>query len=155
MKMTLDEAIRHCEEVAEQNETQVEKIGRQFIGSAMDKYATACRECAADHRQLAEWLMELKELKNSIGAVKLSNMKEALELIRAYKAENAALREFNDKIYDLLSDTFGCPCNFSPLDEYMMENGGCDDCSGAISDEECWRRYIQTKLIGGETDEHS
>ena len=31
---------------------------------------------------------ELKELKNSIGAIKLSNMKEALELIRDYKAEN-------------------------------------------------------------------
>lgn len=58
--MTIDEAIRHCEEIAEQNETQAEKIGRQFIGSAMDKYATACRKCAAEHRQLAEWLTELK-----------------------------------------------------------------------------------------------
>lgn len=66
--MTLDEAIRHCEEVAEQNETQAEKIGRQFIGSAIDKYATACRECAADHRQLAEWLTELKEAKRLLNA---------------------------------------------------------------------------------------
>ena len=134
--MTIDEAIRHCEEVVERYETK-----------------EGCQECAADHRQLAEWLTELKELKNSIGAVKLSNMKEALKLIREYKAENAALREFNNKIYDLLSDTFGCPCNFSPLDEYMLKNGGCDDCSGAIPDEECWSRYIQTKLLGGETDE--
>lgn len=62
-KLTLDEAIKHCLEVAEQNETQAEKIGRQFIGSAMDKRATDCRECAADHRQLAEWLKELKEAK--------------------------------------------------------------------------------------------
>lgn len=85
--MTIDEAIRHCEEVAEQNETQAEKIGRQFIGSAMDKYATGCRECAAEHRQLAEWLTELKELRNSVGAVKLSNMKEAAALIRTLKAE--------------------------------------------------------------------
>lgn len=61
-KLTLDEAIKHCLEVAEQNETQTEKIGRQFIGSAMDKRATDCRECAADHRQLAEWLKELKNL---------------------------------------------------------------------------------------------
>lgn len=38
-------------------------------------------------------MMELKELKNSVGAVMLSNMKEALELIREYKAENAKLRE--------------------------------------------------------------
>ena len=58
-KLTLDEAIKLCLEVAEQNETQAEKIGRQFIGSAMDKRATDCQECAADHRQLAEWLREL------------------------------------------------------------------------------------------------
>ena len=38
-------------------------------------------------RQLAEWLTDYKELKNSIGAVKLSNMKEALALIRTLKAE--------------------------------------------------------------------
>jgi len=61
--MTLDEAIKHCLEVAENNETQADKIGRQLIGSAIDKYATDCRECAADHRQLAEWLRELKDLR--------------------------------------------------------------------------------------------
>ena len=40
--MTIDEAIRHCEEVAEK--------------------MNDC-ECAADHRQLTEWLTELKELR--------------------------------------------------------------------------------------------
>ena len=65
--MTLDEAIKHCLEVAEQNETQADKIGRQFIGSAMDKRATDCRECAADHRQLAEWLTELKQWRRVYG----------------------------------------------------------------------------------------
>jgi hypothetical protein len=59
-KLTLEDAISHCLKVAEQNETQADKIGRQFIGSAMDKRATDCRECAADHRQLAEWLQELR-----------------------------------------------------------------------------------------------
>ena len=58
-KFTLGEAIKHCLEVAEQNETQADKIGRQLIGSAIDKYATDCRECAAEHKQLAEWLREL------------------------------------------------------------------------------------------------
>lgn len=61
--MTLDEAIAHALEVAEQNETQADKIGRQLIGSAIDRYATDCRECASDHRQLAEWLTELKDLR--------------------------------------------------------------------------------------------
>lgn len=64
--LDIDTAIKHCLEVAENNETQAEKIGRQFIGSAMDKRATDCRECAADHRQLAEWLTELKKAKSII-----------------------------------------------------------------------------------------
>jgi hypothetical protein len=80
--MTLDEAIKHCLEVAEKNESKAQKIGCQFLGTTKDREATECRECAAEHRQLAEWLTDYKELKNSIGAVKLSNMKEALALIR-------------------------------------------------------------------------
>lgn len=39
--MTIDEAITHCIEVAEQNEDQ------------------SCKECANEHRQLAEWLTKL------------------------------------------------------------------------------------------------
>ena len=38
--MTLDEAIKHCEEVAEKD--------------------CICEECASEHRQLAEWLKELQ-----------------------------------------------------------------------------------------------
>lgn len=37
--MTLDEAIAHCEDVSE----------------------SACGKCAEEHRQLAEWLKELRE----------------------------------------------------------------------------------------------
>lgn len=61
--MTIDEAIKHCLEVSEQNETEAEKIGRQLIGSAIDKYVKNCKECAADHKQLAEWLIQLKKAK--------------------------------------------------------------------------------------------
>jgi coenzyme F420-reducing hydrogenase gamma subunit len=43
-KLTLDEAIKHCLEVAGKYETQTEEW---------------CKECAADHKQLAEWLTEL------------------------------------------------------------------------------------------------
>ena len=64
--MTLDEAIKHCEEVARQNEAQARKISKQSSGSASEKYATNCRECAADHRQLAEWLKELKHYREEL-----------------------------------------------------------------------------------------
>lgn len=69
--MTLDEAIKHCLEVAEQNETQAEKW-REEGGEEWGK-TTACRECAAEHRQLAEWLIELKELREQIFNLKLDN----------------------------------------------------------------------------------
>lgn len=42
--MTLDEAIRHCEEVAD---------------------GCSGAECKADHRQLAKWLRELEELRSN------------------------------------------------------------------------------------------
>jgi hypothetical protein len=44
MKMTLDEAIEHCLEAAK---------------------TITCKECADEHQQLADWLIELKELKYS------------------------------------------------------------------------------------------
>ena len=65
-KLTLDEAIKHCLEVAEQNDTQAEKW-REEGGEEWGK-TTACRECAAEHRQLAEWLKELKEAKRLLKA---------------------------------------------------------------------------------------
>ena len=83
--MTIDEAIKHCEEVTD----SMKKEATRYIDSdglendQRDKYI----ECASDHRQLAAWLRELKELRNSVGGVKLSNMKEALALIRTLKAE--------------------------------------------------------------------
>ena len=146
--LSIDEAIAHALEVAGEQQKRADSAELIDVLDGLD--VEACKECAADHRQLAEWLTDYKELKNSIGAVKLSNMKEALELIREYKAENVMLREFNDKIYDVLAKQFGspCSCNYA-VDEYMRKNGSCDDCGVEIPDKECWSRYIQTKLIGG------
>jgi hypothetical protein len=79
--MTIDEAIQHCLEVAEKEEQFCVQDDRSCL------FQKSHAECAAEHRQLAEWLTDYKELKNSIGAVKLSNMKEALALIRTLKAE--------------------------------------------------------------------
>jgi hypothetical protein len=49
--MTLDEAIKHCLEKAEEEKRKLLKVG--------DIYA--CSKCAEEHEQLAEWLEELKE----------------------------------------------------------------------------------------------
>lgn len=63
MKMTIDEAIKHCLEVAEARETEVLKYNYCRGIPDVEKVVSDCKECAADHRQLAEWLKELKEAK--------------------------------------------------------------------------------------------
>jgi hypothetical protein len=68
-------------------------------------------------RQLVEWLMELK-----------------------------ARRLLMDKVCGELAELYGSPCNYSPQDEYMLENGSCEDCCGEISDKECWFRYFHRKF---------
>jgi len=52
--MTLDEAIKHAEEVVEKKERDL-----KFY----ERVNEECKECAEEHRQLAEWLKELKQLR--------------------------------------------------------------------------------------------
>ena len=54
-KLTLDEAIKYCLEVAEKNECKMTND---------DGYTdVSMKQCITDYRQLAEWLTELKEAK--------------------------------------------------------------------------------------------
>lgn len=55
--MNLDEAIQHCKEKAKELREQPfkEKMDIEDVAS--------CEECAEEHEQLAEWLMELKKLR--------------------------------------------------------------------------------------------
>jgi len=69
--MTLDEAIKHCEEVAEElekeaqewHENQVRKCELISFAEMDYTHENECKECARDHKQLAEWLKELKQLR--------------------------------------------------------------------------------------------
>ena len=62
--MTLNEAIKHCEEVAEENEEIYKAHCRIYSKEVVEKYPSPpCKKCAKEHRQLAEWLKELKQLK--------------------------------------------------------------------------------------------
>ena len=71
--MTIDEAIQHCEEVAEKQEkeskewreNQVRKC-ELFSFAEMDyTHENECKKCAEEHRQLADWLKELKAYKET------------------------------------------------------------------------------------------
>lgn len=53
---TLDEEIKYCEEVAELNE----ECARIYNEQDEIMASCSCKECANEHRQLAEWLRELK-----------------------------------------------------------------------------------------------
>ena len=55
--MTLDEAIKHAEEVAEDKEIDIENQDPLFSNNIEE-----CKKCAEEHRQLAEWLKDYKRL---------------------------------------------------------------------------------------------
>ena len=64
--MDLDSAIKHCEEVAKEQEShgycdRSLCVIMDVNNATCDECeAVKCRECASEHRQLAEWLKELK-----------------------------------------------------------------------------------------------
>lgn len=68
--MTLESAIKHAEQVAvrEDNNAQVyDKIKNDNLYHpdkiTCEQTAKRCRECAAEHRQLAGWLRKLQKIK--------------------------------------------------------------------------------------------
>ena len=67
--MTLEEAIKHCEEIAEEERSMC---------------VPGCDKCADEHLQLAEWLKELKAFREGLPAFNRRNgkMQTVLECIR-------------------------------------------------------------------------
>lgn len=121
--MTIDEAIKHCEEVAERYE--------RMEDSPDDKLREECLQCTADHRQLAEWLAELKKLREQKAEYKRL-MKVAVEDIK-YLINHA---ERNGKACDR--------CKYG--DEMYCY---ADDCSNDAK----WRHEAEAlKLIGEESE---
>ena len=61
--VTLDEAINHAREVADKNKKNAEHIRTVMKSETALNNAVECEECAKDHEQLADWLTELKALR--------------------------------------------------------------------------------------------
>ena len=97
--MTIDEAIVHAREVAEiqrkDNDNCEYKEEYGCKGCAY-YYSKPCIECAEEHEQIAEWLEELKALKNGLN-IKCDNLNEALEKGKKV-GYNKAIDDFVDKI---------------------------------------------------------
>ena len=127
--LDIDSAIRHCEEVAERQEY----LSNQNHGYCEEKWnvqaRAECAECASDHRQLAGWLRELKELRLTVGMIKVEDLKSALTLLREYKAENNEMREQIEEYKRLLKAAVGTlndsSCN-KDCHQCKWNNGGCE-----------------------------
>ena len=130
--MTLEEAIKHCEEIAELKYDE----GNEARLQEQDKYANECIACATEHRQLAEWLRELKERRgqdvSDINAgdmisrqavrYKLDALVNEFEEILAHIRE----REVNDSVCGL--------CEYDGA--YIGQSGDwCNECPGFEKDD--------------------
>ena len=81
--LDLESAIKHCEEIAEHNE----KIAYTFEYSLKTK--SDCKKCASEHRQLAEWLRELKAYREELPKeIKNAKVRQADALEANVKNEN-------------------------------------------------------------------
>lgn len=134
-KLTLDEAIKHCEEVAEQKEhDSITTTGDYELDITMKE---GCIQCAADHRQLAEWLTELKDLReeNKVLASECDRLiKEKGELLSKVSGGDVLricqLEEQFEKAKELLKsaiDEWQIVCKWGNCGEYCgwFENGKC------------------------------
>ena len=93
--MTLDEAIKHCKEVAEEKDKSVELYKAV---KATEGLITKCEDCAKEHRQLAEWLKELKAYRDNRG-ISIEDFEEAMDALQQPCEEYKAKMEV-DKLCD-------------------------------------------------------
>ena len=63
--LDLDEAIKHAEETANNLELEAKCIRSWGKENDTKQGAINCEKCAKEHRQLAEWLRELKDYKDA------------------------------------------------------------------------------------------
>lgn len=61
--MTIDEAIKHCDEVIQKKRSMLLEISDTKEKNADDNEIEDCIKCKEEHEQLKEWLEEYKLLK--------------------------------------------------------------------------------------------
>lgn len=88
--MTLDETIKHAEDVAEEKNKLAERIRNNMKSEIALNNATECEICADEHRQLAEWLKDYKRL-----------LEQDTVSREAYTSEYFARKEAEQKLWEL------------------------------------------------------
>ena len=134
--MTIDEAIISFEKVAEYNESAAKRFNG-VGGKAVEKYCEECKQVATEHRQLAEWLMEYKDLKAEQNEQYVFIRELMSELKKAKRLLGEALRTLNDS--SCSKDCRQCKWN----------NNGCE-----MSCRFAWKYGDEASaLIGDENDD--
>lgn len=77
-KLTLDEAISRALEEAGEYQERADSAELIDILDGLD--VESCKECAADHRQLAEWLTELKEARKLLTPTRYKTVHEEWDM---------------------------------------------------------------------------
>jgi len=92
--MTLDEAISHAREKAEQLKDHAskwkhssEECESQFVREKASEKCKECLECATEHEQLADWLEELKARREADKWIKITYRPMTKEEEISYKRE--------------------------------------------------------------------
>lgn len=118
--MTLDEAIEHAEQCAD----------------------NSCGECAEEHKQLADWLRELKRARMKIDLLKIlrDGFKEDAQ---KYKDENVKLKELADAVKEFVEDTHceDCPCKRE-----------CDDNNHVFCNDFSYHAFAAMRKLGIEVE---
>jgi len=92
--MTLDGAIKHAEEVAEEQDRLCKRYddasgySRSHNESIRVADAKWCERCAKEHRQLAEWLKELKQLREQTNWIPIVRREATQDEKDSYFARN-------------------------------------------------------------------
>lgn len=97
MAFDLDMAIQHCHEKAK--ELRVEAV--------LQAHNPDCEECAREHEQLAEWLTELKALRELVHLLLMCGIRDKTALESGNVTEEEWLRMMNlmDRFHGTMCDT--------------------------------------------------
>lgn len=119
-KMTIDEAITHCEEVAD----------------------SKCDECGAEHRQLAEWLKELKRLREQTRWIPVSERPpETDDEVIAYDGADAFVAWYGVNGWHSTDNRFDPRV---PIIEWKPINLPKAE---EKTNDSCWKEYYESKFM--------
>ena len=129
--MTIDEAIAHSKAISKYKRKKHDKcIKKNIYACKFCNEIRTCKEVAEEHEQLAEWLEELKVLKNGLN-IKCDSLNEALEkgkkigyskAIDDFSTDIINKINFEDKwLFDCKSNNADTNIAFSALRTFVNE----------------------------------